>query len=187
MAVATEVNFNALAPAAVIAREEYADSSNTSGIDMQALAQLLGQAKVSGAVASKRGGIKLSDISGAKASAKASNGNTIMSNIDNFGNLSEFSILMKDSGAAGKLEEAASNGTKVTVFAPTNDALAAMPDMGFVLMKRSAKHADMRDAFVAQHAVMDMDEQFASAQYSLDGMGAAIETLQETESDGEMH
>jgi uncharacterized surface protein with fasciclin (FAS1) repeats len=102
-----------------------------------------------------------------------------MDKIGNMNNLREFAYLMETSGAAAKLEAAAKEGTKVTVFAPTNDALAKMPNAGLFLMKRSPKHTELRDAFVNQHAVLDMDDQFASAQYSLDGVGAGIESMQE--------
>ena len=170
-------------PAAVLApdSEDLAEQSSGS-VDMQALAQLLSKANVVAKKPQSRGMIKMSDIpTGARASAKAARAteSAVTKHVDDIGSLSEFSILMKDSGIASRLEDAAADGQKVTLFAPTNKAMSRLPGLGLSLMKRSPEHRDVRDNFVAQHAVFDFARQFASAKMSLDGMGAAIETLQD--------
>lgn len=171
------------APAAVRAPD---DSSNDNiSFSVDDLRNLLSNAvNLSGGTAAttatKRGAINLGDIANPKASAKANNG-TITKLVGQFRNLDEFGRMLSASGTAAKLDEAAASGKMVTLFAPTNDAMASMKDMALVKLNRDAKLAPARKALMQQHAVINMDEEYtqASAQYGVDMVGAAIETLQE--------
>jgi len=180
-----------LAPAAV--RVPLEEEEGARGADVDVMSQLktllasaqLGASPDNTQKPARRGVVSATEIAEPKASAKAVGAEDepegeISQLLGDAASLSEFTGLMKASGVLAELDAAAKMGEAVSVFAPSNDALVKLPNLGFVKMKRSPESADMRDSFVRQHVVKDMDQQsaFASAQYSLDNVGTAIESMQ---------
>lgn len=159
------------------------DDAGRFTVNLAELQQLLtnsGQGSNGTNGVARRGGVSVNDIAGVKAMGKNHHNNSAIKVVDNFKNLSKFSALMKASGITDTLDNASAKGGTYTVFAPTNDALVQMPNRAYAKMEKSSDTGnELRDAFVKQHIVLNMDEQYASAQEDLDGMSAAIESLQE--------
>lgn len=170
------VNLQQLAPAAVRAPAEF-DDEEAPGLDLQALAQVLSSAKFDAPAPGKRGAATLSDLAG-KTPSRVSRGSAqIVPHLARFNGLSETVGLMKTTGAAARMEDAAAKGSSVTLFLNRDDKLSSMGDMALVHMKQP-KGKDAAKTFMDQHVVMDFDDKFASAQFSMGGTGAAIETEQ---------
>ena len=176
------IDYDALAP--VFVRSEPKNSA-APAVDpglAHAIAKLLSApaSSVAPAPASAglHGGVSLKDFSSPKASAKMVQDNGVMQNMDNLSNLSEFSYLLKKSGVAQELENASADGHAVTVFAPTNRALANMTGANLSAIKMLPSDDARQSAFVRQHAVLNMDKTLSSAKYELNGARAGAESMQ---------
>lgn len=172
------MSLDSYAPAAVAAPM----GDEQEAVDTRALIHVMAKAGFGQAPQKKRGGVSLSDIAGgAVASNKKSQVVAAMSKLPE---LSEFTELVNASGHADTLAAAEAGGSEITLFAPTNAAMAKIPSAGLVKLKRGPSHknkdmaqnfAAARLGFVEQHTVKDMDAQ-------LDGLAgevpnAAIESM----------
>ena len=153
------MSLDSFSPAAVAAPAEEA-------VDTNALIHVMAKAGFGQAPQKKRGGVSLSDIAGAPVGGGSKS--QVVAAMAKMPQLSEFTELVNASGHADALARAEASGSEITLFAPTNDAMAKIPGAGLVKLKRGPSHknkamaenfAAARLGFVEQHTVKDMDAQ----------------------------
>lgn len=69
------------------------------------------------------------------------------------------SLLMNSKGVRKQISEALDAGESVTIFAPNNEAMAAMPGNAFEKLKTD-EFADHREKFVGAHVAIGMKEKY---------------------------
>jgi uncharacterized surface protein with fasciclin (FAS1) repeats len=76
----------------------------------------------------------------------------------------DFMTVVENTPAAAELERAAAQGASITIFAPSNAAMAAMPNNMSNNLRLKSKAAQ-RHQFVNQHIMLNREERTAEARY----------------------
>lgn len=92
-----------------------------------------------------------------------------MSSFVSLGDTRKFAaMVMNSEPLKAQIADAMEKGQSVTLFAPTNDAMAALPNDAFEQMKKK-EFAQARSQFTQEHAAFEMDEKLKAAQSRMGG------------------